>query len=779
MLLFLLACAGDDDQKTCEAAPSCDGADFVDCDGTILETCEAGSVCFDGDGCASCSSSFSATAIEVVIDDREDELLALPRSVPVVLDSAGELGAIDLVVEGELEVLDAAGSPVGTVNVADLPQTLYLRATGAGGGSVRTSFSGGHSACEGEASVAVSAVPAPRLSGRPRSLAPGWETARSFLPGEALWVALDPVRWPSRVGRSFDVYVAAHREAADWQADPALADVSGTVETATLAASGLTMVQAWETPEADDLSTAYDLVLDFDQDGALSPGDLFVGPDDDAVAVFGDLSATGPHAVETALFDGGVWQDKSMYWPADLASLGKRPLVVISHGNGHDYRWYDYLGNHLASWGYVVMAHENNTGPGIETASSTTLSNTDGFLANLDSLADGAMAGLVDADRIGWIGHSRGGEGVVRAYDRIFDGDDLPDEYELASIRFVASIAPTVFNEVTESDPHAVPYYLLAGTSDGDVTGSVDCYQCMFYRIYQAGTGPKMASYVKGAGHNDFNCCGFDDAQGPEKIGRDAAQVVAKAYFLALSRAWLDEDDVALDVFRRMYDGFHPSAFGTVEVASAYRDAHALGYPIVDDFQSEPAQDLSSSGGVVSTDADLLIESRMRDSDYSYTWRDVDPMNGMTQAWSSIDAATGLALSWADGTGSLRFEVPTDLSDVSGMGVLSFDVAQLACHASILELNGPFSFTVLLEDALGVQGTVDFGDQGEVPAPYARATCGDGRGWADELVTVRIPLADFTVGNALDLRQLAAVELQFQTTVAAGAVAVDNLEFSR
>ena len=47
----------------------------------------------------------------------------------------------------------------------------------------------------------------------------------------------------------------------------------------------------------------------------------------------------------------------------------------MSHGNGHNYQWYDHIGRHLASYGYVVMSHENNTGPGSDAASTVYVRN--------------------------------------------------------------------------------------------------------------------------------------------------------------------------------------------------------------------------------------------------------------------------------------------------------------------------------------------------------------------------------------------------------------------
>jgi hypothetical protein len=91
------------------------------------------------------------------------------------------------------------------------------------------------------------------------------------------------------------------------------------------------------------------------------------------------------------------------------------------------------------------MSHSNETGPGIETASTTTLTNTDYLLGNLGTIAGGALQGHVDTHRITWIGHSRGAEGVARAYDRLYDGAYTPDHFTKEDIVLISSMAPTDF----------------------------------------------------------------------------------------------------------------------------------------------------------------------------------------------------------------------------------------------------------------------------------------------------------------------------------------------
>ena len=68
-----------------------------------------------------------------------------------------------------------------------------------------------------------------------------------------------------------------------------------------------------------------------------------------------------------------------------------------------------------------------------------------------------------------------------------------------------------------------------------------------------------------------------------------------------------------------------------------------------------------------------------------------------------------------------------------------------------------------------------------IPRPYARVGSGKGRGWANEFVTVRVALGDFTVGSPIDLTRIKQVRLDFGEAHGSpeGAVGLDNVEFVR
>ncbi len=700
-------------------------------------------------------------------------------TVPVRVERVGGDGPVTLTLDGAgARLLDASGAEVGPAVTTDtLPATFYVEGVTPGDASLTATADG----CEPQ-SADLSVVPYRPLVGRTRVDAPGFGYENTVAAGEPVEVAVDPALRPDLSGVSVDAHVVPHRSPEAWAADPTLEPANDPTPSLVLAPDGVFGgAVAWAAADADPdaLGSTYDIVLDLDGDGTLSPGDpVDLGADGNGgLQVVGDLAAPGPHPTDTEDVSGGDWLGERVYWPADIADLGPRPLVVISHGNGHDYTWYDYLGEHLASWGYVVMAHQNETQPGIETASQTTLTNTDWFLTNLDQLAGGTLVGLVDADRVAWIGHSRGGEGVVRAYTRVHDGEYTPTGWSLGSVRVIASIAPTVFNEVQVSNPYDVRYHLLAGSSDGDVTGGPDIPGVQYWRLTSAATGTVSTTYVYGASHEDFNCCGYDDGTGPDQLSRADVQEIAKAWLLAVVAEGIAADPYGHAVL--LHDPAHlpPTAFDT-EVISTWQAPERL---VIDDFQanSDPAR--ASSGASVTMTVSAYAEGRLADGDGLLEWTGKEPMNGMTQAATAGDEAAGAVFEW-EAPAMIRYELPGEVRDWSGFQVFSVRACQGTRHPLTVDWEDQIELAVTLVDGAGVTVSRPLGPYGAIATPYLRGRMGEGKGWSNAFSTLRAPLADFTsAGSGLDLTDIRSVQIEVggETLGPEGRLGIDDIEVTR
>ncbi len=522
MLLTLAACDGlrpaDDDgpgtTDTGTPPPPGDTDTDADTDTTPVDTDDC-TAAFDapiGD-----APTIAATGLFLEVD-------AAPfaerpsRSRTVIVPLAGTLS-----VDGPAEALVPDGTPIPNGAPVE-PGPILLHATASGQGSITLAYD----ACT--AVLPFRAAPPGGLSARPLTTFPWVEHVDLFTVEDEIHLAIEPARYGDRIGVPFDAWVVPYQTAADWAADPVIdtaAALAGPIAAVVPTATSSILLLA-DPIAGPGIAERYTVVLDFDGDGMLGPDDLVDDLDGPGFSILTDLTAPGPYVplLDEVSFD--FWHTFLVYWPTEVDTLDPIPVVIVSHGNGHDYTWYDYLGFHLASWGYAVVVHRNDTADAsIDPAATTTWTNTEAFLANLDTILGGQLAGEIDPDRIAWIGHSRGGEGVVMAYAWLADGEIAPTSYVVDDVLFVSSIAPTVFNSPSTVDPHGVIYHQLAGSSDGDVTGAPSSGITQYFRIFLRATGTRLVTYVHGASHNDSTAAASWTERGPTSSGgtpRSASQ---------------------------------------------------------------------------------------------------------------------------------------------------------------------------------------------------------------------------------------------------------------
>jgi hypothetical protein len=622
----------------------------------------------------------------------------------------------------------------------------------------------------------------------------------AFNVGSNVRIAVDPSQIAGIAGQTADVYIVANKTAAQWDADPSLTDARGASQTVGFVAGGiedntivLTGSASLPGPADEDIASAYDLVIDLDGDGTLSEGDIIDGRGDlGGFAIFKDLTALGPFATATELDYSVSWpgiiasrnRQRTIY-PANIADLPPLPLVVISHGNGHDYRWYDFLQQHLASHGFIVMTNQNDTVPGIETASTTTYLHTDAFLGSLDTIGGGVLQGEVDTSRIMWIGHSRGGEGVARAYTRVRDGLVTTQNYDADDIVLVSSIAPNNALRAGVTEPGLVNYHLLWGSADGDISGAPSAGVSSF-AIHDRAEGNRYSTYIHGADHNDFNCCGFDDFTGPAgtAIGREEAQRVQNAVYLVLAKLHAEESvggRMATEYLWRQAESLESLSIspGTT-VVREYRETIEGDDFYIDDFQTNEDLTVSSSGGAVALTVSNAAEVLQSDSDGSYSWTGGQPSNGMTRATGGDDSR-GLVFDWTSDS-SIEFAIVPSQQDWTDDFFLSFRAAQGTRHPQTAAQLGDLNFTVTVRDAAGATSSINTGVYGGgVEEPYQRGGAGTGAGWQNEYETIRIRLSDFlTNGSGVDLSSVAALRFDFGPSFGAaqGRLGLDDIHIT-
>lgn len=634
----------------------------------------------------------------------------------------------------------------------------------------------------------------PQIAGRPLAHRPYFRFLDNFPLGTDVYAALDPDALPAGlVSQRAAIYVIAHKSAAQWTASNALIDISGPGMTAAPKIVPIVpgcvnwnRTLVWPNPQTPG---SYDIVIDFGAnapdpanfvtDATLdAPLDMIDGYVRVGFRVTQDPGLPGPFAghvgqhdynagtIQVPNTDAGPTPTDSLpltatiRYPAATSGVdapfaaGAFPLFVMMHGNsGYDtsYVGYDYLLDHLASWGFVAMSIYAPVGVMIETRARAILAHL-GIMAQ-NNANPGLFQGHVDFANVGIGGHSRGGEAVVRAA-RINAAEALG-----WNIRAGASIAPTDYHHYAGP---GVPIMVIYGANDGDVAGTWP--DRTGFNIYDEAGRPRSFVFVYGATHDQFNTVWAPTFLSVESdiAPSDVAQLisltdhenVAKGYITAFLQAHLQGRDEQLAY---LADGLKPSLVGGLAIHTSHQAASVL---TVDDFEAGSAA-LNRLGGAV-TDSALatLAEDALHTLDVH-----------------SPHITRGADIAWTTGSGIYLSQVPAADADVSGFTVLSFRVTQKYGSPQNPPGQGADLF-VRLTDGAGRSRAISAGIFTDIPYPYVR-------GYPDliksAMKTVRMPLASWAIANLgaqdVDLADVRSVGFEFSID-ATGEIEIDDIEFS-
>lgn len=451
---------------------------------------------------------------------------------------------------------------------------------------------------------------------------------------------------------------------------------------------------------------------------------------------------------------------------------------------------YAYLAKHLASHGFAVasiLGHEVNEKNG---AGDTGMwARGELVLATLDALRDGASGmpdqakGTLDLSRVGIMGHSRGGEGVVTA---MAVNAARPAEAR-HSIRAVVALAPTDFNGRGVEDAALLS---LIPFCDGDVQ-TLHGLRTFDHSRWANDSTAKVQIVVRGTNHNDYNTKWGRPLVGPIDEGDDAQFGNLPGTYCHTSREQggarvtieetLRESILHVGGFLRWQVGgdaslapyFSGAALPPADACPAH-SGDCSGFALVSATLkgTRPVLVANDSFPTVNSLGGSVVASGFSSATVC-AFANCDP--------NVYSSAPALDLRWA-APASLRIEVPADSGDWSAMRAFSLRVAVPTMDGSNKDAQ---DFVVEFEDASGARATLRASEVSAAldlprdhyatipPAAAFPILGGDVGASKITLNAVRIPLADLPI----DVARVTSVTLSFGEP-SSGRVLVTDFQLS-
>lgn len=224
------------------------------------------------------------------------------------------------------------------------------------------------------------------------------------------------------------------------------------------------------------------------------------------------IDSAGPYAAGYLDLDG---KQTRVIYPALCGGLrrpaqkGTFPVIAILHGDGAVYLNYEYLGQFLASWGFVTFM------PATVDMNELTAIISAFINADLGSLST-ILSGVRTTDKIGFVGHSRGAERT----GQVLNGSSLLLQKTVGC----AFLGPVGLDYV-------VPGFFMIFYATEDLQSS-DGYSETYYRRQ---TAPKWYITINGGNHSlftDHKVWAGAMMDGQPKISRETQFRVVTSFIL-------------------------------------------------------------------------------------------------------------------------------------------------------------------------------------------------------------------------------------------------------
>ncbi|TRW46615.1 alpha/beta hydrolase [Georgenia yuyongxinii] len=493
------------------------------------------------------------------------------------------------------------------------------------------------------------------------------------------------------------------------------------------------------------------------------------------------------HATTEGTTDGGYDHPVRgrLYHPVDedgdLPDFARpRPLVLIAHGlhyadeEDQSHLGYAYLAEHLVRWGMFVFSLDLKrvNEETIKMQSTQQWARGAIILAALDRLfADDDVGGYFNRERIGLVGHSMGGEGVVVA-QALNTAPQTP-----WGIRGVVSLAPTHWRpDVTLT---RAKYLQFHGSLDlllenpGRVQGAEPPFNG--FRIYDRAWRPRSFVWVYGAIHQGWNPNWWNSpvlGGPPWQAAVDGALTLAE--HAEVARCYVNAFFQDALFGRRDYEGYLHGLVTprTVDHLEIYPLHRSPGTDLVDDFGDADDQDGLPEETPIDRTANRAGGSSQATGGGLDVWDDTEHVGVLAR---SVHDTRSTDVAWlqpgVEYTASFppRTRQPTDALSLQLAQHYDQDAAgepDVTHNPAGIDLD----LVATLDDGAET-ASVRVGSAGVVPytAPVEEP-------WT-VFRTVRLPLDAFTaVNQALDLGAIRSVRLRLLLRPT-GRVLVDDLEF--
>ncbi len=156
-----------------------------------------------------------------------------------------------------------------------------------------------------------------------------------------------------------------------------------------------------------------------------------------------------------------------IFYPKELeTSNGKYPVVLFSNGTGIKGSSYQAIQKHLASYGFITIANEEEYAwDAFDTEMSLRMLIKMNELTQISNWESNPFINKIDLDNIGVTGHSQGGVGAINAITYIEHKDMIKAAYIISPTNMTLASSLEWNYDASKID---IPVMVMCGIKDGD-----------------------------------------------------------------------------------------------------------------------------------------------------------------------------------------------------------------------------------------------------------------------------------------------------------------------